>query len=160
MSGDQIQGALSGLSQSGAGMITTAKDKILQIVQQLKDKTTTTPPPSDTTMCTMDYRPVCGEVQVQCIKAPCPPIKQTFGNQCALDANKLAKFLYEGECTQETTVDLSTCSSYFDGCNTCSIQDGKIAGCTKKYCQTPEAPKCLQNTTQIANPASVNCNKE
>lgn len=49
-------------------------------------------------ICTMDYTPVCAEVQVQCIKAPCPPIKETFGNKCQMDANKLATFLYTGEC--------------------------------------------------------------
>lgn len=49
-------------------------------------------------ICTMDYTPVCAEVQVQCIKAPCPPIKETFGNKCQMDANKLATFLYTWEC--------------------------------------------------------------
>lgn len=29
-------------------------------------------------ICTMEYAPVCAEVQVQCFKAPCPPITQTF----------------------------------------------------------------------------------
>lgn len=113
------------------------------------------------TMCTMEYAPVCAEVQVQCIKAPCPPIKQTFGNKCMMNANKLAKFLYNGECsdTKPATVDLSTCSSYFDGCNTCTVKDGKLAWCTKKYCQTNETPKCLVPTVGIANPASVNCVK-
>jgi len=48
--------------------------------------------------CTMEYAPVCASVQVQCIKAPCPPIQQTYGNKCTMNANKLAKFLYEGEC--------------------------------------------------------------
>lgn len=33
-------------------------------------------------MCTMEYAPVCGEIQVQCVKAPCPPIKETFANTC------------------------------------------------------------------------------
>ena len=81
------------------------------------------------TMCTMEYAPICAEVQVQCIKAPCPPIKQTFGNKCMMNANKLAKFLHNGECsdTKPTTVDLSTCSSYFDGCNTCTVKEGKLA---------------------------------
>jgi putative hemolysin len=52
-------------------------------------------------ICTKEYIPVCAEVQVQCIKAPCPPIKQTFGNKCTMNANKLAKFLYEWECKTE-----------------------------------------------------------
>ena len=32
--------------------------------------------------CTMEYAPVCGSVQVQCIMAPCNPVKQTFSNSC------------------------------------------------------------------------------
>ena len=50
------------------------------------------------TMCTMEYMPVCASVQVQCIKAPCPAINQTFGNACSMRANKNATFLYTGEC--------------------------------------------------------------
>lgn len=50
--------------------------------------------------CTMEYAPVCGEKQVQCIKAPCPPIKQTYGNKCQLNAAK-ATYLYSGECKKE-----------------------------------------------------------
>ncbi len=38
------------------------------------------------TMCTMEYKPVCGLVQVQCIKAPCPPLWQTFSNNCMAKA--------------------------------------------------------------------------
>ena len=33
--------------------------------------------------CTREYAPVCGQVVVQCIKAPCPPIPQTFSNGCS-----------------------------------------------------------------------------
>lgn len=33
-------------------------------------------------VCTMEYDPVCGLVDVQCIKAPCNPIPTTFSNQC------------------------------------------------------------------------------
>ncbi len=37
---------------------------------------------SDTTACTADYTPVCGSVQVQCITAPCLPVRETFSNSC------------------------------------------------------------------------------
>ena len=53
------------------------------------------------TICTMEYAPVCAKVQVQCIKAPCPPIEQTFGNKCQMRANKLAVFSHDGECSGE-----------------------------------------------------------
>jgi len=49
-------------------------------------------------ICTMEYAPVCASVQVECIKAPCPPINETFGNRCMMKANKKATFLYNGEC--------------------------------------------------------------
>lgn len=51
--------------------------------------------------CTMEYAPVCAEVQVQCIKEPCDPIQQTFGNKCMMEANSLATFLYTGECNDD-----------------------------------------------------------
>ena len=50
------------------------------------------------TACTMEYAPVCASVQIQCIKAPCDPIEQTFSNKCVMGTNKLAKFLHDGEC--------------------------------------------------------------
>ncbi len=73
--------------------------------------------------CTMEYAPVCASVQVQCIKAPCPPINQTFGNRCTMRANSLAKFLYDGECKQSDTTTTNT-------------------------------------QANMANPASVNCEKK
>lgn len=48
-------------------------------------------------MCTMEYNPVCGQKVVQCIKAPCDPIQQTYGNICTMN-NDDAVFLYSGEC--------------------------------------------------------------
>lgn len=46
-------------------------------------------------MCTMEYAPVCAEVQVQCIKAPCFPVNETFWNTCSAGNNKI---LYRWEC--------------------------------------------------------------
>ena len=33
--------------------------------------------------CTMEYAPVCGLVQVQCITTPCDPVPETFSNGCS-----------------------------------------------------------------------------
>lgn len=53
-------------------------------------------------MCTMQYQPVCGARTVQCIKAPCHPVYETFGNKCVLD-NADAVYIHEGECTDTET---------------------------------------------------------
>ncbi|MCX6823272.1 MAG: DUF333 domain-containing protein [candidate division SR1 bacterium] len=77
--------------------------------------------------------------------------------------------------TVTTGLDLTNCVSYFDGCNHCSVKDGKADACTLMYCEKPTEPKCLQyatgtattpttetttGTTSLANPASVNCEKK
>ena len=41
-------------------------------------------------------------------------------------------------------VDLTDCVSYFDGCNTCMVEDGVIGWCTKMFCETPTQPTCLE----------------
>jgi len=47
-------------------------------------------------------------------------------------------------CERNAQQDISEfCISWFDGCNTCSVTDGKISGCTEKYCEVIEEPKCL-----------------
>jgi hypothetical protein len=46
--------------------------------------------------------------------------------------------------TPSNGVDLMSCQSYFDGCNTCMVQSGQIVGCTKMMCETLEEPKCLK----------------
>jgi len=51
---------------------------------------------------------------------------------------------YKDEVATSTSVDLTNCESYFDGCNNCFVENGKVAGCTKMYCQTPTEPKCTK----------------
>lgn len=92
-------------------------------------------------VCTMEYAPVCAEVQVQCIKAPCPAIKETFGNKCMMNANKLAKFLYKWECEKDKTK--KECPEYSAPApGFCS--GGKIVdwGKDENWCQNP--PICIE----------------
>jgi hypothetical protein len=55
------------------------------------------------------------------------------------------------EVTGQTTtgIDLTNCVSYFDGCNNCSVKDGKPDACTLMYCEHPVEPKCLQYATGV-----------
>lgn len=53
----------------------------------------------DESICIQLYDPYCGQIDVQCIKAPCPSIWQTFTNDCyATIAN--AKNLKKGTCEE------------------------------------------------------------
>jgi len=64
--------------------------------------------PNPINVCTEEYAPVCGEIQIQCIRAPCYPIKQTFSNACEMSKNSLAHRAYDGVClssTNETTIE-------------------------------------------------------
>merc|ERR1712154_617586 len=35
------------------------------------------------------------------------------------------------------------CKSWFDGCNMCSCDGGKVGACTKRACLRMEQPKCM-----------------
>ena len=48
-------------------------------------------------ICTMDYTPVCWKINVQCIKAPCDPVWETFSNKCTAE-NRWALDIYEWKC--------------------------------------------------------------
>lgn len=51
-------------------------------------------------VCPAIYAPVCGLVQVQCIKAPCNPVPETFSSGCNACAQKNVLSYTEGACTQ------------------------------------------------------------
>ena len=40
-----------------------------------------------------------------------------------------------GECPKD-------CKTWYDGCNSCQCNGGKIGGCTKMYCPTKKEPYC------------------
>jgi len=44
---------------------------------------TCSPESKQNQMCTREYAPVCGLVEIQCVTTPCNPIPQTFGNGCS-----------------------------------------------------------------------------
>ncbi len=58
-------------------------------------------------ICTMDYTPVCAQVQVQCIMAPCYPVAETFGNSCMAGDNPI---IHTWECN--SYLDMALYSKY------------------------------------------------
>ena len=69
--------------------------------------------PNDPIACTMEYAPVCGEKQVQCVKAPCYPIQKTYSNKCMMNADNNpsmpVSFLHTGECNDKTKTEPTFC---------------------------------------------------
>ncbi len=48
--------------------------------------------------CAEIYEPVCATVNVQCVRAPCYPVNETFSNACEACRNPLVGFYAKGEC--------------------------------------------------------------
>ncbi len=101
---------------------------------------------SSASVCTADYRPVCGERRI-CSngqQTDCWNEKKTFGNLCSLRAEN-AFYLYDGECARgtQTYTPPSTCRQWFDGCNTCSRSTAEgVAGCTERACTSTTSGYC------------------
>lgn len=112
--------------------------------------------------CSMEYAPVCGSKQVQCVTTPCNPIYETYSNGCMMRADG-AELVHVGECTDSETGPIvssekpytppSGCVAWFDGCNSCHGGAGNAA-CSKKACAT-YAPGYCSMWKQAIPPASV-----
>lgn len=48
--------------------------------------------------CLQLYDPVCAKVNIQCIRAPCDPVYETFSNACFACMNSLVESYTKGEC--------------------------------------------------------------
>lgn len=67
-------------------------------VETIAESIACAPEQRNADFCTKEYRPVCGRVNVQCIKAPCPPVKETFSNSCEACKNSLVESYVLGAC--------------------------------------------------------------
>ena len=48
--------------------------------------------------CAQVFDPVCATVDIQCVKAPCDPVRQTFSSACEACLNPLVNTYTSGEC--------------------------------------------------------------
>jgi len=79
------------------------------------------------------------------------------------------------DCSQ-TPIIPKDCISWYDGCNNCTVENGKLSACTRMYCEKYQEPKCLQyqepiipkdciswydgcNTCQVKNEEILGCTK-
>lgn len=117
---------------------------------------------ADTTVCTADYAPVCASHQVQCIKAPCYPVYQTYTNACQMQRDG-SSLIHMGTCSLDESgpikpapapyVPPKNCTAWFDGCNSCSKQSNGTAVCTMRACSevSTTAGRCTAYATPPAS---------
>lgn len=110
--------------------------------------------------CTKEFKPVCGDIEVQCITTPCDPIKTTFDNRC-LAENEGAKNITEGACTDENPDPEGACLS-FDGTwlsdykecegmsqEMCENLGGTYDACASACRRNPKAELCTMQCVQV-----------
>lgn len=112
------------------------------------------------TACTMEYEPVCGEVEIQCITTPCDPLQTTFSNTCEAESAN-AQILYEGACQDPEPNPQGACVS-FDGnwledsqeCegmaqSQCQELGGNYNECASACRNSPKAQLCTTQCVQV-----------
>jgi len=65
-----------------------------------KDQISCTAESRQVDACAEILDPVCASVQIECIKAPCDPVNQTFSNACDACLNPLVESYSKGECEE------------------------------------------------------------
>jgi len=86
-----------------------------------------------------------GELLYCTLMACLPPMGKAHCKVREDDVEKVAHSIYEG------------CATWFDGCNTCSVSDGKLAGCTRMMCHKYQEPRCMHQATAATHSPYEGC---
>ena len=90
----------------------------------------------------------CRYMEVQCIKAPCDPV--LVCDQASIPP-KFSPLPIPSTTSNMTPP--ANCISWFDGCNTCSVKNGVIGGCTMMACKlATQPPSCLSYIDTAPSP--------
>lgn len=75
---------------------------------------------------------------LECVNTMGPMIADAPGT-CSEPCSPNEKRDDHGKCVGKIP---SNCASWYDGCNTCSVNNGKIGECTRMYCFSPGESEC------------------
>lgn len=92
----------------------------------------------------------CQSSSMQLCRMMCPTPKCN-ANQCAMRQGSCCEY----QCQTNNVLGGNTlqipnnCISWYDGCNTCSVNNGKIGGCTMMMCFQQGTPECRQYNNNL-----------
>tara|TARA_B110000858_G_C17786739_1_gene467650 strand:- start:921 stop:1940 length:1020 start_codon:yes stop_codon:yes gene_type:complete len=127
----------------------------------------------ETTSCIRPWETECNDINVDyCIDSPeqycrmaCDEPK-CASNKCAMRTGNCCEYTCESNQEYIHQIDPlplpvtiapsgteipENCLSYFDGCNTCSVENGQLQACTLMYCFQQGTPECRQYSNIICN---------
>ena len=86
----------------------------------------------------------CQSSSMQLCRMMCPQPKCN-ADQCAMRQGSCCEY----QCQSETVTPQipANCVSWFDGCNTCSVNNGQLGGCTMMMCFRQGTPECRAYST-------------
>lgn len=101
-------------------------------------------------LCSTVYSPVCAQPPMpncaegmMCVQVM--PSPKTYSNSCLANLDS-SEILYIWECKSDQIADneLKWCISWYDGCNSCLVENWKITACTEMACFTQQTPYCKE----------------
>jgi len=87
--------------------------------------------------------------ELECVNTMGPMIADAPG-QCKIPCDEGILRDDYGNCINTIKIP-DNCATWFDGCNTCQVRDGKANICTLMYCFTQNKPKCMNFYSNTLN---------
>ena len=90
---------------------------------------------------------ICDNSPMQLCRMMCPEVN-CESNECAMRQGSCCDYTCESTTNVLGSGNIpENCVTWFDGCNTCSVINGKVGACTLMMCFRQETPECRAYST-------------